>query len=60
MGGSKKLILFYWIERDICQYQMQYIKENAVAAVVTAPPLNPPMINLTNGLPLFCTYMYTQ
>ena len=30
---------------------MQCIRENAVAAVPLAPPLNLPMINLKNGLP---------
>ena len=29
---------------------MQYIKENAVAAVPSAPRLNLPMINRKNGL----------
>ena len=29
---------------------MQCIKEKAVAAVPSAPPLNPSMINLKNGL----------
>ena len=44
-------ILFILLRIFLKQYQMQYIKEKAVAAVPSAPPLNPPMINLKDDLP---------